>query len=144
MILVKEETTMPIVRRSKKRDAMLRLMHSTNCHPTADWIYQELRVEYPDLSLGTVYRNLNQLCEENLVCRVGVVNGQERFDAFTHPHGHFVCSGCGAVLDLPDNAPAQSYVRDLSKQYGFVVKSHEFKLRGLCKDCRGNKLTEVN
>lgn len=134
---------MPIVRRSKKRDAMLRLMRSTNCHPTADWLYQELRTEYPDLSLGTVYRNLNQLCEESLICRVGVVDGQERYDAFTHPHGHFVCSRCGAVLDLPDNAPARSYVRDLSKQYGFMVESHEFKLRGLCKDCRETKKTEV-
>ena len=114
---------------------MLALMRGTKCHPTADWVYQGMRDLYPDISLGTVYRNLNQLCEEKLVMRVGVVDGHERFDADISPHAHFVCSKCGEVLDLPDNAPTQNYVKSLSKQYGFVVESQEFKLRGLCKDC---------
>lgn len=131
---------MPIVRRSKKRDAMLRLMRSTTCHPTADWIFQGMKLEYPDISLGTVYRNLNQLCEERLVMRVGVVDGHERFDADVTPHAHFFCDRCGVVMDLPDNAPTQNYVKTLSKQYGFMVDSHEFKLHGLCKDCGNNNI----
>lgn len=131
---------MPIVRHSKKRDAILRLMQGTTCHPTADWVYRRMREEYPDISLGTVYRNLNQLCEERMVMRVGTVDGQERFDADTSPHAHFFCSCCGVVLDLPDNAPTQTYVNSLSKQYGFVAESHEFKLRGLCEDCRSNNV----
>ena len=129
---------MPIVRRSKKRDAILELMRGTTCHPTADWVYQGIRKTYPDISLGTVYRNLNQLCEERLVWRVGVVDGHERFDADTTPHAHFFCEQCGVVLDLPDNAPTQNYVKSLSKQYGFVVHSHEFKLHGLCEACIQN------
>ena len=43
-----------ICRRSVKRDAMLDLLRSTDCHPSADWIFQQLRPLYPDLSLGTV------------------------------------------------------------------------------------------
>lgn len=131
---------MPIVRHSKKRDAMLRLMRGTTCHPSAEWVYHRMREEYPDISLGTVYRNLNQLCEERMVIRVGTVDGQERFDADTTPHAHFFCNRCGVVLDLPDNAPTQNYVNTLSKQYGFVAESHEFKLRGLCEDCRSNNI----
>lgn len=127
---------MAIMRRSKKRDAMLRLMQSTKCHPSADWVYQQLKPEYPDLSLGTVYRNLNQLSEQHLIQRVGVINGQERFDADLHPHAHFVCNRCGMVIDLPDNPPAQEYSKSLSEQYGFKVEGHEFNLRGLCKDCK--------
>ena len=50
------------VRTSKKRDAMLALLQSTHCHPSADWVYREMKVRYLDLSLGTVYRNLNHLC----------------------------------------------------------------------------------
>lgn len=126
---------MPIVRRSKKRDAILELMRGTNCHPTADWVYHGIKEIYPDISLGTVYRNLNQLCEERLVWCVGVVDGHERFDADISPHAHFFCDECGAVLDLPDNAPTQNYVKSLSKQYGFVAESHEFKLRGRCNGC---------
>lgn len=130
---------MPIVRHSKKRDAMLELMRGTKCHPTADWVYQGMKEIFPDISLGTVYRNLNQLCEERLVMRVGVVDGHERFDADVSPHAHFFCECCGAVLDLPDNAPTQNYLASLSKQYGFVAESHEFKVHGRCNDCVENK-----
>ena len=130
---------MPIVRHSKKRDAMLELMRGTKCHPTADWVYRRMRELFSDISLGTVYRNLNQLCEERLVMRVGVVDGHERFDADVSPHAHFFCECCGAVLDLPDNAPTQTYLASLSKQYGFVADSHEFKLHGRCNDCVENK-----
>ena len=129
---------MAIVRRSKKRDAILRLMRTTKCHPSADWIYQQLKDEYPNLSLGTVYRNLNQLSEQRIIRRVGVINGQERFDSDTYPHAHFVCNCCGAVLDLPDYAPSRQYVQSLSEQYGFMVEGHEFNLRGLCKDCKNH------
>ncbi len=127
---------MAIVRRSKKRDAMLRLLRSTTCHPSADWVYQQLKAEYPNLSLGTVYRNLNQLSGQHIIRRVGVINGQERFDADLRPHAHFVCNRCGLVLDLPDDPPDPEYARRYSEQYGFVVEGHEFSLRGLCADCK--------
>ena len=100
--------------------------------------YQQLQEEYPNLSLGTVYRNLNQLSEEHVIRRVGVINGQERFDADIHPHAHFVCNRCGAVLDLPDYAPSRHYIQSLSEQYEFIVEGHEFNLRGLCQDCKKN------
>lgn len=133
---------MAIIRRSKKRDAMLRLLRDTECHPSADWIYHRLRREYPDLSLGTVYRNLNQLTEEGLICSVGVINGQERYDAKTFPHAHFICGGCGAVLDLPELDSARDYLDAVSTQYGFLAESHEFSIRGLCKDCKKIQTTE--
>ena len=126
---------MAIVRRSKKRDAMLRLMQDTDCHPSADWVYRQLKPEFPDLSLGTVYRNLNQLREEGLLRQVGVVNGQERFDADIHDHGHFVCGGCGAVIDVPDYTPGADALQDLSREHGFTVEGHEFYLRGRCAAC---------
>lgn len=125
---------MPIVRRSKKREAMLELMKSTRTHPSADWIYQNMREQFPDVSLGTVYRNLNQLREEGIVKSVGVVNGQERFDAFTLPHSHFVCSRCDAVIDLPNCVP-EGMVRSLAEEYGFVEKSSELHVYGVCADC---------
>ena len=56
-----------VFRQSKKRDRVLELLRSTKSHPTADWLYQELKSEFPDLSLGTVYRNLATLINQNLV-----------------------------------------------------------------------------
>lgn len=129
---------MPIMRRSKKRDAMLELMRSTERHPSADWIYHQMRELYPDISLGTVYRNLNQLTEEGLVKSVGVVNGQERFDAYIQPHSHFVCTRCGEVMDLP-NCISEETIAPLGEQYGFVEQSYEFHIYGLCGDCANQK-----
>ena len=129
---------MPIVRRSKKRDAILELMRSTRTHPSADWIYQNMREQFPDVSLGTVYRNLNQLREEGIVKSVGVVNGQERFDAFTVPHSHFVCNHCGAVIDLP-NCVSEEVIAPLSKEYGFLEQSSELHVYGLCSECAHQK-----
>lgn len=125
-----------ICRRSVKRDAMLDLLRSTDCHPSADWVFQQLRPVYPDLSLGTVYRNLNQLCEHGLIKRVGTVNGQERYDADLHPHAHFVCTRCGSVTDLPLSPPAQGYVEECSKQFGFEAESYEVRVKGLCQACK--------
>ena len=125
---------MPIVRRSRKRDAILDLMRSTTCHPSADWVYQRMREQFPDVSLGTVYRNLKQLSEEGLIKSVGVVDGQERFDARISPHSHFVCNQCGAVQDLP-NCVSEETIAPLGEEYGFVERSYELHIYGVCKDC---------
>ena len=123
------------VRTSKKRDAMLALLRSTHCHPGADWVYREMKARYPDLSLGTVYRNLNHLCERGLIRRVGAVNGQERYDGVIAPHSHFICNRCGAIVDLPEHSPGQDWLESASVQYGFRAEGCELIVRGLCRDC---------
>ena len=89
-----------IQRFSKKRQAIYDCLRSTTSHPTADWIYHQLHPDFPDLSLGTVYRNLSQLKNAGLIQSVGVVAGQERFDANISPHTHLICKDCGTVRDL--------------------------------------------
>jgi Fur family peroxide stress response transcriptional regulator len=130
---------MAMMRQSKKRDAMLSLLQSVTDHPSADRIYQQLKPRYPDLSLGTVYRNLGQLCGQGLVKRVGTVNGQERYDGQTSPHSHFICNRCGSVMDLPRLSPGEGCVDQLGVQYGFIVQDCEFVVRGLCRDCADRK-----
>ena len=76
------------VRYSKKREAILEAIRSTKTHPSADWVYQTLKPTHPDLSLGTVYRNLDFFRQHGTIISVGVVKGQERFDATTTPHTH--------------------------------------------------------
>ena len=123
------------IRYSKKREAILNLIQGTSCHPSAEWVYQQLRPLHPDLSLGTVYRNLAFFQEHGLVQSVGVVQGQERFDAITSPHSHFVCNCCGTVLDLPDIRPERELERTVSTQYGFAVERCELTFYGLCPNC---------
>jgi Fur family peroxide stress response transcriptional regulator len=69
-------------------------------HPGAQWIYEQLKPEIPDLSLATVYRNLNLFRIEGAALSLGVINGEERFDGFTGPHPHLACERCGAVRDI--------------------------------------------
>ncbi len=123
------------VRYSKKREAILAVIRGTSTHPSAEWIYHQLRPTHPDLSLGTVYRNLTFFQENGQVQSVGVVRGQERFDAIVTPHSHFICNCCGTVLDLPDIRPEADLERAVSTQYGFAVKRCELTFYGLCPEC---------
>ena len=126
------------VRYSKKREAILTAIRETKCHPSADWVYQTLKPTHPDLSLGTVYRNLVFFRQHGMVRSVGVVKGQERFDAMTAPHTHFVCSCCGDVIDLDDIQLDAELDRTVCEQYGLAVERHELTFHGLCQTCMHN------
>ena len=123
------------IRHSKKREAILAALRGTTRHPSAEWLYRQLKPQHPDLSLGTVYRNLAFFQERGLVQSVGVVQGQERFDAIVAPHSHFVCVCCGTVLDLPDIRPDSALEQSVSAQYGFAVQRCELTYYGLCPSC---------
>ncbi|MCI9155748.1 MAG: transcriptional repressor [Lawsonibacter sp.] len=123
------------MRYSKKREAILAAIQGTDCHPSAEWVYRQLKPQHPDLSLGTVYRNLAFFQRRGLVQSVGVVQGQERFDGITTPHSHFICNCCGRVLDLPDVNWGAELGQAVSRQYGLTVQRHELTFYGLCSSC---------
>ena len=118
---------------SRKRDAILACLQGTKSHPSAEWVYAQLKPTIPDLSLGTVYRNLAEFRRTGQIVSVATVDGTERFDADTSPHAHFVCSTCGAVIDLgevaiPAPEPDCGRVEDVSVVY-----------HGTCKTCMAVK-----
>lgn len=120
---------------SRKRMAILCALRETNTHPTAEWVYQTLRPRYPDLSLGTVYRNLKFFCQHGRAQSVGVFGGQEHFDGDVRPHAHFVCSECGAVLDVPKEFFGPEELSQLSQSTGNQIASASVTFRGLCGLC---------
>ena len=121
----------------KKRDAILACLRSTNEHPSADWIYAKLKPEYPDISLGTVYRNLTLFKEQGLITSLGTVSGVERFDANTDPHVHFICNSCDAVMDLPEMTVPQELCRQAAQGTGGQVASCQLTFTGTCSQCAG-------
>lgn len=127
------------VRYSKKREAILTAIQGTSCHPSAEWVYQRLKPRHPDLSLGTVYRNLSFFLERGLIQSVGVVQGQERFDGIVTPHSHFICNCCGSVLDLPEIDLGGDLEQAVSRQYGLAVQRHELTFFGLCSSCQNQQ-----
>lgn len=120
---------------SRKRQAILDALRQTKEHPSAEWLYARLKPEYPDLSLGTVYRNLALFKEAGLIISVGTVNNQERFDAATHPHTHFICEGCGAVLDLDADLPEPAAFALACSSAGCEMRSFQLSISGLCQSC---------
>ena len=119
----------------RKRDAILTYLQSTTAHPSAEMVYADLKQQIPDLSLGTVYRNLNLFKEQGMAISVGTVKGVERFDGNTCPHVHFFCTDCGAVLDLPKMEVPQQLVSTAAGQIGGTVDQCQMTFTGRCRDC---------
>ncbi len=120
----------------KKRSAILSCLQSTHLHPSAEMVHQMLQEAHPDISLATVYRNLALFKRQGLVRSVGTVDGTERFDADTHPHVHFICTGCQSVLDLPFLELPQSLTREAEETSGCMVDGCQLTFTGLCGSCR--------
>lgn len=87
-------------RYSRQREEVLRVVRNADSHPTADWVYEQVRKTLPHVSLGTVYRNLNLLADEGLIQRVILDDGVVRYDGNTHAHHHFICSKTGKIYDV--------------------------------------------
>ena len=122
-------------RYSAKREAILQIIRETDTHPTAEWVFQQLKPRFPDLSLGTVYRNLATFRQDGTLTSVGVVNGQERFDAETAPHTHFICSCCGRVCDMFELVVPEELVNAPTQNDGVRVDHYQLTLQGVCKEC---------
>ena len=122
-------------KRFRKRDAILKCIRSTTTHPGADWVYEHVRAEVPDISLATVYRNLALFKEQGLIISVGTVNGVERFDGNTAPHVHYICTGCGSVVDLPGMQIPAELNQAAEAESGGQVTACQLTFTGTCGNC---------
>lgn len=122
-----------VTKQFRKRNAILKCLQETDCHPSAEMVHELLQQEHPDISLATIYRNLARFREEGIITGVATVQGTERFDACTLPHVHFICTNCSAVMDLP-RIPIPQYPREALE--GCQVDTCQLTFTGLCSKCR--------
>jgi Fur family ferric uptake transcriptional regulator/Fur family peroxide stress response transcriptional regulator len=136
MMIVKEGMLMSKDQRlTKQKTAILEILRSSDSHPTAEWIYQEARKELPELSMGTVYRNLHQMRDNGEILELRNGKGQSHFDGWSHNHYHFRCKCCGGIWDLP--LPAMKTLEAKAKVLeGFQIEGHRLEFYGLCEECR--------
>ena len=123
----------------RKRNAILNYLRCTDTHPSAEMVYSHLKQEYPDISLGTVYRNLSMFKDKGEIISVGTVNGVERFDGNTMPHVHFICTNCEAVSDLPQIAVPDALNKEVTAQTGGRIDTCQLTFVGQCNQCIGGK-----
>ena len=122
-------------RKSYKRDRILSLLQSVTCHPTAEWLYMELKNEIPSLSLATVYRNLEQLTLAGIIQKLEGENKTSHYDGNPLPHLHLNCNGCNGVFDIPYNN-IEIPIEDIRKNSPFEVTEFTLNFRGYCPDCK--------
>ncbi|WP_027702604.1 Fur family transcriptional regulator [Metaclostridioides mangenotii] len=123
---------------SKQRDMILEAVRENDIHPTADYIYEKLKKDNPNLSLGTVYRNLSQLSVNGLINKVSFPGEPDRFDAILSKHYHFKCNVCGKVLDIESDNLLN--LNDcIAREKGINITSSNISFRGICSDCENKE-----
>lgn len=137
---------MQVKKYSRQREALLTEISGRKDHPTAEDLYQSLRIVMPNYSLGTVYRNLSELCANGYVMKIASVRGPERYDGCVTPHGHFTCIRCGKVYDLAgvyekyidkDAIIKELNCRGEKGENSEIMTIDEVRmmLYGVCRDC---------
>ena len=121
---------------SSKRNAIYNAVCGTDTHPSARWVYDKLKPEIPDLSLGTVYRNLNLLTDIGEAIKISTPDGGDRFDGRIEPHNHFLCEECGRLLDLElDMKSIEEVNRLAGENFDGIITSSSTLFYGECSDC---------
>ena len=122
-----------VLKHSKQRDSIKEFLMGRKDHPTAAVGYANERRTFPNISLGTVYRNLTLLADIGEISRIHVGDGVDHFDADTSPHYHFICSECGCVRDL--DMPGIDLDEIASRNFDGQIESSNTIFYGTCSDC---------
>ena len=122
------------LRYSHQREMIYQYLEMSQEHPSAEMIHEGLRKMIPDLSLGTVYRNLKLLEDIGKIRRVTSYEGSERYDAICGDHVHFVCQGCGSIRDVTGVDTEQ--LRDsIPLEQGYAPSRLDLIIKGRCPMC---------
>jgi len=125
---------------SRQREVIKDFLKTRKDHPTADIVYTNVREQYPNISLGTVYRNLTLLADIGEIQRLRVGDGVDHFDADVSPHYHFVCTKCGSVVDLVmDNI--DDIIDIAGVNFDGKITGHVTYFYGICGNCSRDTLS---
>ena len=119
---------------SRQRESIKDFLSTRKDHPTADTIYMNIRKQFPNISLGTIYRNLNLLSDIGEITRLTTGDGCDHYDFNTVPHNHFVCTRCHSVLDLEMDS-IDDIVEVARKNFPGRIDRHCTYFYGICAEC---------
>lgn len=120
---------------SRQRESIKEFLMSRADHPTADTVYENMKLIYPNISLGTVYRNLSLLTELGEIKKLSNFGGADHFDGRTDQHSHFVCTCCGKLLDVDADCFDQLMDKASEDFTGGKISGFNARFFGLCNDC---------
>ena len=115
---------------SRQREAILNVLHSTDVHPTAGWVYERVRETIPNISLGTVYRNLAELTRSGEILSLSVGDG----------YAHLHCRICGSIEDAELESDS---LADAARCRGFTPDTSVYIAYGVCAECNSKKEKQI-
>ena len=125
---------MKTLKYSRQRESIKASLMSRHDHPTADALYASIREEFPNISLGTVYRNLSLLSDLGEIKKLASFGGADRFDGRVEPHCHFMCTECGCVIDL-ETEDMQDIMKRAGEHFNGIITDCSARFFGMCEDC---------
>lgn len=129
------DDNMATTKYSRQREAITDYLSQTKEHPTADTIYMDIRKTLPNVSLGTVYRNLNLLVERGEILKINVMDGSDHFDYNMDPHYHFICNKCKNIFDI--EVKSMDHIIDLANEnFPGKIEGHVTYFYGSCENCQ--------
>lgn len=118
-----------VKRNTRQRELILDIVNNSCNHLNAISIYEEARLVLPNISLGTVYRDLNDLEKSHSIRKIRVDN-VDRYDNLKSRHNHFLCNSCKVIFDIFEDR--DDYNKDIN---GNMVIDYEVYYKGICKEC---------
>lgn len=119
---------------SRQRQCIIEYLRSTKEHPTAEMVYLHVKTKYPNISLGTIYRNLKLLVKQGQIKQLYCGDGCERFDSDISEHNHFICRHCNHVMDL--SMESFDHINILAQAcFPGKVEGHVTYFYGICQQC---------
>ena len=134
IIILKGGLYLTTLKYSRQRECIKEYLNASCEHPTADTVYLSVKQEFPNISLGTVYRNLNLLADLGEAVKITAPNGGVHFDGRTEPHYHFHCNKCGRVIDLQLDE-LNCINKAAGENFDGIIENHSMMFYGTCRDC---------
>ena len=120
---------------SKQREIILDVIKKQKIHPTAQDIYNIVNINYPNISRSTVYRNINILVNNNIILKIKMQNGADRYDYIYENHYHSICEKCGKVFDFKSEFNGKKINKEILIQNGVISKINSLTIYGICQIC---------
>jgi len=124
------------LRSTPQRRIILEILKNTNKHLSAEEIFEEVKKIQPDISFGTIYRNLSILHEVGIIRDLNFKDGKIRYELNDKEHHHhMVCINCGETIKI-NKCPMDDFLINFAKGAGFQITGHTFEVFGYCKNCQ--------
>ena len=122
-------------RLTPQRVELVRLIAVSEGHPSANQLYQKIKLKFPTMSHATVYKTLGLLKEMNQVLEIDLRDDSHYDGNRPQPHPHLICTKCNQIVDgeLALDPPS---LRKLEKTSGYQILRPQITFYGLCPDCK--------